>query len=109
MLTKAYMEQLNGSVDNSRWVLFIKNILHDLGFSHVWDNQSTFNSFALLNAIKHKLKERYISFWHKCISSDEGMRKLRTYLVIKKKFGIETYLEEKFMTRILENVFPPLE
>lgn len=94
LLTKAYMEQLNGSADKSRWILFIKNILYDLGFSHVWDNQSTFNSFALLNAIKHKLKERYISFWHKRILSDDGMGKLRTYLVIKKKFGLETYLEE---------------
>lgn len=94
LLSKAYMEQINSSMDKSRWALFIKNILHDLGFSHVWNNHSTFNSFALLNSIKHKLKERYISFWYKRLSGDEGMRKLRTYKILKQNFGRETYIED---------------
>ena len=41
--------------------------LFDLGFSHVWANQSTLNPSALLYSMKAKLKERFISFWKKTI------------------------------------------
>ena len=47
----------NANVDSSRWLHIVRNILQDLGFSHIWNNHSTFNSTALLNAIKHTLKE----------------------------------------------------
>ena len=59
-----------------------KNVLADLGFSHVWNNQSTFNASALLTCIKTKLKERFISFWGLKINSTVGMDKLRTYRLI---------------------------
>ena len=36
----------------------VKNILQDLGFSHIWNNHNTFNYVALLNAIEHKLRQR---------------------------------------------------
>ena len=58
---------------------FFKNVLEDLGFSHVWENQSTFNASSLLTCIKNKLKERFLSFWNKRLNSDDGMEKLRTY------------------------------
>ena len=64
-ISKAYLEQLNSSNDKSLWVQFVKNILHGLGFSRVWNNHSTFNSKALIAAIKDKLKERFVSFWKK--------------------------------------------
>lgn len=70
--------------------------MYDLGFSHVWNNQCTFNASALLFSIKNKLKERFISFWKKRLSSEEGMKKLRTYKLLKQNFGIEPYLENLF-------------
>ena len=42
---------------------------------------------------KNKLKERYEQFWEQRMESDEKMSKLRTYKLIKNKFGIEKYLE----------------
>ena len=44
LICKAYMEQYNSSPDKHLWKQFVKKMLHDLGFSHVWDNHSSFNS-----------------------------------------------------------------
>ena len=94
LLQKAYQEQVNSSNNNNNmWLQFVKSLLYDLGFSHVWNNHSTFNTSALLFSVKNKLKERFIAFWKKRLSSEEGMKKLRTYKLIKQTFGIEPYLE----------------
>ena len=60
LVNKAYREQCNNS--NSQWLSFVKKLLCDLGFSHIWENHSTFNSASLLLCIKNKLKERYEQF-----------------------------------------------
>ena len=53
LLHKAYREQMNSSnTNNNIWLQFVKFVLYDLGFSHVWNNQSTFNASALLFSIK---------------------------------------------------------
>ena len=91
LIYKADWEQCNNS--NSPWLNVVKNVLCELGFSHVWENHSTFNSASLLLCIKNKLKERYEQFWEKHVKSDEKMAKLRTYKLIKKKIGLEKYLE----------------
>ena len=93
LLSKAYIEQYNSSSDKRLWIQFIKNILCDLGFSHVWNNQSTFNPVALLASIKNKLKERFVSFRKQRMLGDKTNKKLRTYKLLKQNFGIETYLE----------------
>ena len=46
LISKAYLEQYNSSSDKCLWVKFVKSILCDLGFSHVWNNHSTFNSYS---------------------------------------------------------------
>lgn len=94
LIYKAYWEQYNNSCSKTLWLNFVKNILCDLGFSHVWENQCTFKSSSLLLCIKNKLKERYELFWEKHMKSDEKMVKLRTYKLIKKQFGLEKYLED---------------
>ena len=48
LLSGAYWEQCTNLVLKCLWLSFINNILTDLGFSHVWINQSTFNASALL-------------------------------------------------------------
>ena len=93
LLSEAYWEQCNHPVLKSSWLSFVKNVLTDIGFSHVWNNQSTFNASTLLTCIKTKLKERFISFWGLKINSTIGMDKLRTYRLIKQQFGFEKYLE----------------
>ncbi|MEW8545934.1 MAG: reverse transcriptase family protein, partial [Candidatus Thiodiazotropha sp.] len=94
LVAKAYLEQINGPNDRSIWVQFIKNVMCDLGFSHVWNNHYTFNSSNLLNAIKSKLKERYISFWQKRMAGEEGMKKLQLYRLLKQNFKFESYLDD---------------
>lgn len=93
LVSKAYHEQITSSRNKYIWSDFVKNVLYDLGFSHVWDNQSTFNSSSLLLSIRNKLKERYISFWKKRMNSNVGMDKLRTYKLFKEAFRLENYLE----------------
>ena len=93
LVSEAYWEQCNNPGVKSMWLCFVKNVLTDLGFSHLWDNQCTFNTSAILTCIKNKLKERFILYWEKCLISDTGMDKLRTYKLIKRKFELEKYLE----------------
>ena len=93
LLSEAYWEQCNNPVLKSSWLSFVKNVITDLRFSHVWNNQSTFNASALLTCIKTKLKERFISFWGLKINSTIGMDKLRTYRLSTQQFGFEKYLE----------------
>ena len=39
LLQKAYQEQVNSSNNNNNiWLQFVKSMLYDLGFSHVWNN-----------------------------------------------------------------------
>ena len=49
---------------------------------------------ALLTVIKNKLTERFVTFWKKRMLNDESMKKLRTYMVLKQNFGIESYLDD---------------
>ena len=93
LISKAYMEQYNSSPDKHLWKQFVKNMLHDLGFSHVWDNHSTFNSGSLLASIKNKLKERFLSFRKQRMLGEETKKKLRTNRLLKHNFGVESYLE----------------
>ena len=82
---------MNGSNDKCAWFQFIKLVLYYLGFSHVWNNQFTFNASALLVAVKNRLKERFVLFWRKRLTSAEGMKNLKTYKLLKQKFGIKPY------------------
>ena len=96
LISEAYWKQHNNSGVKSLWLNFVKNVLEDLGFSHVWEDQSTctFNASSLLTCIKNKLKERFLSFCNKRLNSDDGMETLRTYKMIKQKFELEPYLED---------------
>ena len=65
LILKAYWEQFNTLDGKSMWLNFVKNVLYELGFSDVWENQSTFSGRALVSSLKNKLKEMFISFWNK--------------------------------------------
>ena len=73
LILKAYLEQYNSSSDKCLWVKFVKSILCDLGFSHVWNNHNIFNSCSLLASIKNKFKERFISFGGKRMLGAESI------------------------------------
>ena len=92
LISQAYWEQCNTLGGKSMWLNFVKNVLYELGFSHVWENQSTFSGMALVSSLKNKLKEMFISFWTKKINSITEKDKLRNYKLIKLSFGMERYL-----------------
>ena len=53
----------SSNINKNIWLQFVKSLLYDLGFSHVWNDQSTFNASALLFSVKKELKENFIAFW----------------------------------------------
>ena len=70
------------------WLSFVKNILTDIGFSYVWNNQGTFRIPSLLACVKTKLKERFVLRLTKSMDSGVGMDRSRTYKLVKQIFGI---------------------
>lgn len=76
----------------------IKLLLNQLGFEHVWRNQSTFSQRKLTNAVYSKLKDNYISFWKTKLHKDDdnSIGKLRTYRTIKSAYKIESFLIYNF-------------
>lgn len=92
LIFKAYQEQINSTSGKHVWLDFVRRVLNDLGFSHVWNNQCTFESASLILSIRNKLKDRYILFWKNHLNCNSGMGKLRTYKLIKHTFGTENYL-----------------
>ena len=108
LILKTYLEQLNSTNDTFLWIKIVKNILQNLGFSHVWNNQFTFDSHALFTVIKNKLRERFVTFWKKRILSDETIKKLRTYKVLKQNFGLSLILMI-FMIKLPERAYLLLE
>ena len=73
-----------------------KIFLHNIGFSHLWNNQSTFSKKRLLHAVMNKLKDSYTHFWKSIIYDDSKNQpngnKLRTYRTFKICYERETYL-----------------
>ena len=52
LILQAYKEHFNNRSMESMWLSFVKNILTDLAFSHVWNNQGTLNTSSLITCIK---------------------------------------------------------
>ena len=44
LISQAYWGHFNNRSLKSMWLSFVKNILTDLGFSYVWNNEGTFNT-----------------------------------------------------------------
>ena len=74
---------------NNNWILCIRNILSQFGFSHVWDNQATFNVDNLINALKLKMQQHYTSWWS---NKTKTFSKLDFFNKFKTKFMLEKYL-----------------
>ena len=78
-----------GVWDGLRFVIVALPGLFSYLICHVWNNQSTFNSYALLYSVKCKLKERYFSLWKKQISDDEAQAyQTNVWTYLEKLHGI---------------------
>ena len=80
LISIAYLEQVdNGINDKSLWTQFIRNLLCESGFSHVWSNHYTFTSSALLSSIKSKLQKATFLLGTKVWHLRKGRKK--TYIM----------------------------
>ena len=74
---------------NNKWLQTIQNILHKIGFGHIWKNQGTFNVKRLNYAIQDKLEQLYEQFW---FCQKQTYSKLKFYNMTTKQYRLETYL-----------------
>ena len=75
----------------SQWLKNIKDLLCNLGFSWIWQNQIVNNARWLTAALKRKLKDRYIQEWMAKIL-DETTDGDANYRLIKTHFAYSKYL-----------------
>ena len=73
----------------SKWMIFCKNILRNTGYSGIWDNQSVDNPKWLVESVKQRLKDVYISDWHRNINESSSCL---NYRLLKDTFKFESYL-----------------
>ena len=90
-LYQTYDSMLHHSTENS-WIQFIQQSLCGLGFSHVWQNQTTLNVHKLQHAIQEKLQNEYVTFWTK--TKLEGRSRLKFYSTMNNKYELQPYLVE---------------
>ena len=75
----------------SQWLKNIKDLLCNLGFSWIWQNQIVNNARWLTAALKRKLQDRYIQEWMAKIL-DETTDGDANYRLIKTHFAYSKYL-----------------
>ena len=75
--------------DTECWLFHIRNLLFSSGFGEVWLNQGVGNKQAFLKFFKQRLKDMDMQSLNMDI---QDMDRLRTYKILKVKFGTESYL-----------------
>ena len=80
-----------GAHVHSPWIQFVKTILKNLGFSHVWNNQGTMSCKRLKHAIVNKLIELYKVYWNNT-KQNENVSRLHFYNKFTKFYRMEPYL-----------------
>ena len=74
----------------SKWILYIKNILIDCGFPGIWDAQHIPNSLdCFKEIIKRRLEDQFIQKWSEEIYNSG---KCTNYRIFKTHFILEKYL-----------------
>ena len=83
-------ECLDYQIFNSEWLLKIRQILDECGFSFVWNFPHTVTTKWLNSAIKQRLQDTFIQQWkEKCNNCSKGYN----YSLFKTDFCFEKYLD----------------
>ena len=48
----------------NNWVIRVRNVLNNTGFSIVWQNQGVGNEIAFLTLLRQRLQNMFIQDWH---------------------------------------------
>ena len=75
--------------DTECWLFHIRNLLFSSGFGEAWLNQGVGNKQAFLKLFKQRLKDMDMQSLNMDI---QDMDRLRTYKILKVRFGTESYL-----------------
>ena len=75
---------------NSKWILFVKSILDNVGLSYVWNNQIVLSKMDTKLCIKQILHDQFIQKWY---SDTENSSRGEFYMLFKRDFGFEKYLK----------------
>ena len=90
LLYKVYKQQVNDSLQGSNennWVLQLRFLLNELGFTYLWNNQSI-TKLQLEMAIQC-IYDQYYQSWHRDLNNSS---KLETLKCLNKGFDFEKYL-----------------
>ena len=71
------------------WIKNVKEILNNCGMSNIWETHSFPNEKWLVNAVKQKLRDIYITNWHAQLDKSDSAT---SYKIFKTTFGMENYL-----------------
>ena len=91
------------SLDNvglRNWATHIKCCLSDLGYEHIWLQQSC--SDEELKCIKRTIINNYERAWHVEVTDVGKNPKLRTYCIFKTTFGVEPYLHGLIDSKLIK-------
>ena len=75
LLSKDYLDQFNRDNEKRTWLNFVKNMLSELEFAHVWQNHCTFNKAFFDVSCEKKMKYRVTLFWTKHMNPEQEMKK----------------------------------
>ena len=71
------------------WIKNVKEILNNCGMSNISETHSFPNEKWLVNAVKQKLRDIYITNWHAQLDKSDSAT---SYKIFKTTFGMENYL-----------------
>ena len=71
------------------WIKNVKEVLNNCGMSNIWETHSFPNEKWLVNAVKQKLRDIYITNWHAQLDKTDSAT---SYKIFKTTFGMKNYL-----------------
>ena len=90
LLFKVYSQQVNslmqGATENN-WVLQLKTLLNELGFTYLWNSQSM--TKLQLQMVSQCIYDQYFQSWYSAVNTTS---KLETLKCLNKVFNFEKYL-----------------
>ena len=90
---QAYYNLYNLDASGQRnWCTKIRNLLGELGYINIWNDQKVGNSVAVIKEIWVKMQNSLREKYMQSIQQSDCQSKLRTYKIFKEIFGYELYL-----------------
>ena len=81
---------MNNHVYNNEWIVFVKSVLDDVGYTHIWISQCEgITSVCVQKYFNTRLTDQYLQSWYLYIDNSS---KASNYKLFKHTFAFETYI-----------------